>query len=195
MSRSGSVVRRRRVLATEHVIGWNFSATWFQRRAGLTTLVATTAGGSQSVPVLDVPEDQAVRVAEQALPDLVRAVPRGPLGSRHVLQGAGGQPRRDRHPGVPGRLRARRAHGRGVPARGPQLAAPAEGRRGVRDRRARATRCAPTSTSRRSSRSRRRPAPTRSTPATASCPRTRTWPRPARRRASRSSARRPTCWS
>jgi putative membrane protein len=68
---SGSVVRRRRVLEVDHVIGWNFHATWFQRRAGLTTLVATTAGGSQAVPVLDVPEDEAVRVAHAALPDLV----------------------------------------------------------------------------------------------------------------------------
>jgi putative membrane protein len=71
VSRSGSLVRRRRILEVQHVIGWNLSSTWFQRRAGLTTLVATTAGGSQTVPVLDVPEDEAVRVAHAALPDLV----------------------------------------------------------------------------------------------------------------------------
>ena len=71
VARSGSVVRRRRILEVDHVIGWNFQATWFQRRAGLTTLVATTAGGSQSVPVLDIPEDAAVRVAREALPPLV----------------------------------------------------------------------------------------------------------------------------
>ena len=33
--------------------------------------LATTAGGSQAVPVLDVPEDEAVRVAATALPDLL----------------------------------------------------------------------------------------------------------------------------
>ena len=71
VSRSGSLVRRRRILEVDHVIGWNFTSTWFQRRAGLTTLVATTAGGSQTVPVLDVPEEEAVRVAHAALPDLV----------------------------------------------------------------------------------------------------------------------------
>lgn len=71
VSRSGCLVRRRRVIEVEHVIGWNLRATWFQRRAGLTTLVATTAGGSQAVPVLDVPEDEAVRVAHEALPDLL----------------------------------------------------------------------------------------------------------------------------
>jgi putative membrane protein len=71
VSRSGSLVRRRRILEVDHVIGWNFRATWFQRRAGLTTLVATTAGGSQAVPVLDVPEAEAVRLAHEALPELV----------------------------------------------------------------------------------------------------------------------------
>ncbi|HCB05348.1 MAG TPA: hypothetical protein DEQ43_14075 [Nocardioides bacterium] len=71
VARSGSVVRRRRVLEVDHVIGWNFRATWFQRRAGLATLVATTAGGNQAVEVLDVPDDEAVRIAHRALPDLV----------------------------------------------------------------------------------------------------------------------------
>jgi putative membrane protein len=71
VARSGSVVRRRRILEVDHVIGWNFQATWFQRRAGLTTLVATTAGGNQAVTVLDVPEDEAVRVAHTALPELI----------------------------------------------------------------------------------------------------------------------------
>jgi putative membrane protein len=71
VARSGSLVRRRRVLEVDHVIGWNLRATWFQRRAGLTTLVATTAGGNQAVEVLDVPEDEAVRVAHAALPELV----------------------------------------------------------------------------------------------------------------------------
>jgi putative membrane protein len=71
VARSGSVVRRRRILEVDHVIGWNLRTTWFQRRAGLTTLVATTAGGSQAVPVLDVPEHEAVRVAHAALPELL----------------------------------------------------------------------------------------------------------------------------
>ncbi|WP_372736309.1 PH domain-containing protein [Nocardioides sp.] len=71
VSRSGSMVRRRRVIDVEHVIGWNLRATWFQRRVGLTTLVATTAGGSQAVPVLDIPEQMALEVADQALPGLL----------------------------------------------------------------------------------------------------------------------------
>ena len=50
VARSGSMVRRRSALRVDDVIGWNFRATWFQRRVGLTTLVATTAGGGQAVP-------------------------------------------------------------------------------------------------------------------------------------------------
>jgi putative membrane protein len=71
VARAGSVVRRRRALDVDHVIGWNFRATWFQRRVGLTTLVATTAGGGQAVPVLDIPEELALALAEDALPELV----------------------------------------------------------------------------------------------------------------------------
>ena len=71
VARAGSVVRRRRALHVDHVIGWNYRATWFQRRVGLTTMVATTAGGGQAVPILDIPEELAVELSERALPDLL----------------------------------------------------------------------------------------------------------------------------
>ncbi|WP_148614077.1 PH domain-containing protein [Nocardioides rubriscoriae] len=71
VARSGSLARRREILGVDHVIGWNLRATWFQRRAGLTELAATTAGGGGSVRLLDVPEADAVRLADQALPGLV----------------------------------------------------------------------------------------------------------------------------
>jgi putative membrane protein len=70
VARSGSLARRREALEVDHVIGWTFRSTWFQRRAGLTTLVATTAGGRQSVTLLDVPEGRAVELARLALPEL-----------------------------------------------------------------------------------------------------------------------------
>ena len=70
VARSGSLDRRREVLEVDHVIGWTFRSTWFQRRTGLTTLVATTAGGRQSVTLLDVPEARAVELAGLALPEL-----------------------------------------------------------------------------------------------------------------------------
>lgn len=71
VARSGSLYRQRQALAVDDVIGWTFRATWTQRRVGLTTLVATTAGGPQSVTIRDVPEDAAVELACDALPDLV----------------------------------------------------------------------------------------------------------------------------
>ena len=73
VARSGSLNRRREALAVDHVIGWTLRSTWFQRRQGLTTLVATTAGGRQSVTVLDVPETRAVELARLALPELIGA--------------------------------------------------------------------------------------------------------------------------
>jgi putative membrane protein len=77
VARSGSLTRKRELLATDAVIGWNLRSTWFQRRAGLVTLVATTAGGNQSVTVLDVPEGTAVSLAADAVPDLVEQFARG----------------------------------------------------------------------------------------------------------------------
>lgn len=71
VARSGSLTRRRELLATDAVIGWNLRSTWFQRRAGLVTLVATTAGGNQRVTVLDVPEGVAIDLASRAVPGLV----------------------------------------------------------------------------------------------------------------------------
>jgi putative membrane protein len=71
VARSGSLARRREILAVDHVIGWNLRATWFQRRAGLTSLAATTAGGGGAVTLLDVPEGDAVRLADEAIPGLV----------------------------------------------------------------------------------------------------------------------------
>jgi putative membrane protein len=71
VARSGCLDRRRDALQVGGVIGWNFRASWSQRRAGLTTLVATTAGGRQSVTVLDVPDDAALALARAATPDLL----------------------------------------------------------------------------------------------------------------------------
>jgi putative membrane protein len=71
VARSGSLNRRREVLHTPSVIGWNLRATWFQRRADLTDLVATTAGGRQRVQVLDLDEASATDLAVTATPGLL----------------------------------------------------------------------------------------------------------------------------
>jgi len=71
VARSGSLDRRREALQTPSVIGWNQEATWFQRRVGLTDLVATTAGGRQRVRVLDLDEGSATALAATATPGLL----------------------------------------------------------------------------------------------------------------------------
>ena len=62
---------RRDALQRDGIIGWNLRQTWFQRRAGLATLVATTSAGRQGYSTLDVPEDEAVAVARAVTPDLL----------------------------------------------------------------------------------------------------------------------------
>jgi putative membrane protein len=69
--RAGSLDRRTEAVEVDGVIGWNLRATWFQRRAGLTTLVATTAGGRQAVTAVDVPDRTALAVAREAHPHLL----------------------------------------------------------------------------------------------------------------------------
>lgn len=67
----GSLVRRRCALACDGVIGWNLHQSFFQRRAGVVTLVATTAAGKQSYRVTDVPQAEALQVADRGLPGLL----------------------------------------------------------------------------------------------------------------------------
>ncbi len=80
VARSGSLMRRRAILETPAVIGWTFTSTWFQRRVGLTTVLATMAGGRQSVTVLDVPEGTGTALARDAVPGLVSQFLEAPAG-------------------------------------------------------------------------------------------------------------------
>jgi len=69
--RWGSLRGRRDALQRTGIIGWNIKQTWFQRRAGLVSLTATTAAGQQSYEILDVPEAEAIAFADAAVPGLV----------------------------------------------------------------------------------------------------------------------------
>ena len=71
VTRAGSIYRRRDLLTCDGIIGWNVRQSFFQRRAGLATLTATTAAGRQRYAVLDVPVPMALSLAEQALPGLL----------------------------------------------------------------------------------------------------------------------------
>jgi putative membrane protein len=69
--RSGSLVRRRCAVAAEGIIGWNVERSFFQRRAGLATLVATTAAGHQHYDVQDVALAEALGLADDLVPGLL----------------------------------------------------------------------------------------------------------------------------
>ncbi len=71
VTRFGSLVRRHSAVSTSGVIGWNLRSTFFQRRAGLTTLTATTAAGKQRYRVVDLHARDAVAFADAALPGLL----------------------------------------------------------------------------------------------------------------------------
>jgi putative membrane protein len=65
IAQSGSLSRTRVVLATEGIIGWNIRRSFFQRRAGLATLIATTAAGRHRYAIPDIPFEDAWPLIEQ----------------------------------------------------------------------------------------------------------------------------------
>jgi putative membrane protein len=71
VTRWGSVVRRRVALNRDGIIGWNIGRSFFQRRAGLATLTATTAAGRQAYNLPDVELAEALRTAERGIPGLL----------------------------------------------------------------------------------------------------------------------------
>lgn len=71
VTRQGSVIRRRYMLSSEGIIGWNEHQSYFQRRAGLVTLTATTAAGKQAYEIVDVETATAIAVADRATPGLL----------------------------------------------------------------------------------------------------------------------------
>jgi putative membrane protein len=68
VARAGSVERRRDCVQTAGIIGWTVRQTWFQRRAGVATLVAATAAGTKRYVLIDVPAGMAWTVAATASP-------------------------------------------------------------------------------------------------------------------------------
>src|SRR3954452_36410 len=71
VARAGSLIRRRAMLSRDGIIGVNVSRSFFQRRAGLVPLTATSAAGAQAYAILDVTPEDAVRVAQAAAPGLL----------------------------------------------------------------------------------------------------------------------------
>ncbi len=67
---SPAATRTRTALERDGIIGWNVSESFFQRRVGLVTLVATTAAGPERVSVVDVPRETALRLADRTTPGM-----------------------------------------------------------------------------------------------------------------------------
>lgn len=71
VSGGGTLGRERTALERAGIIGWVIQQSFFQRRRGLATLVATTAAGPEHVEVVDLPLEMAVALADAATPDLL----------------------------------------------------------------------------------------------------------------------------
>nr|WP_158846842.1 PH domain-containing protein [Saccharothrix deserti] len=72
LARAGSAIRETVALQRTGIIGWRVSRSFFQRRAGLVTISATTAAGDGAYHVIDVAEADGLALADEAVPDLLR---------------------------------------------------------------------------------------------------------------------------
>ncbi|MFC4605619.1 PH domain-containing protein [Rhodococcus kronopolitis] len=68
VTRSGSLDRGRHSLEADGIIGWTVRQTFFQRRAGVATVVAATPAGTRRYEVLDLPADEAWALVESVTP-------------------------------------------------------------------------------------------------------------------------------
>jgi putative membrane protein len=68
VARAGSLDRRRDCIAAEGIIGWTVRQTFFQRRAGVATLIAATAAGVKNYRVIDAPAELSWSIAGEASP-------------------------------------------------------------------------------------------------------------------------------
>ncbi|MBF8193434.1 PH domain-containing protein [Nonomuraea sp. K274] len=67
--RSGSLRRSHAVIERRAVVGWRLRQTWFQRRAGVLTLIAGVGAGKGGYSALDVSEAQAAQFPAEVTPD------------------------------------------------------------------------------------------------------------------------------
>lgn len=82
VTRSGTVRRSTAALERSGVIGWTVRQSYFQRRAGLLDLTATTAAGTGAYAVYDTGAGEGLRLASEAVPGLLAP----------FLEGDGGDP-------------------------------------------------------------------------------------------------------
>ncbi|MEU4521308.1 PH domain-containing protein [Amycolatopsis sp. NPDC024027] len=71
VTRSGSLDRGTAAVRCDGLTGIVLERSYFQRRAGLVTLIAPVAAGKGKYPVLDIGEADALALADRALPGLL----------------------------------------------------------------------------------------------------------------------------
>ncbi|MFD2795813.1 PH domain-containing protein [Promicromonospora vindobonensis] len=72
VARSGTVRRATVALQRRAVVGWTVRQSVLQRRAGLVTVVATTAAGSGAYAVRDAAQQDGLALADAGVPGLLR---------------------------------------------------------------------------------------------------------------------------
>ncbi|MGN9841788.1 PH domain-containing protein [Nonomuraea sp. H19] len=84
--RSGSLRRSKAVIERRAVVGWRLRQTWFQRRAGVLTLIAGVGAGKGGYSAIDVSEAQGAAFPAEVTPEWLApfltppAEPRPPAG-------------------------------------------------------------------------------------------------------------------
>ncbi|MBJ8343657.1 PH domain-containing protein [Antrihabitans sp. YC2-6] len=68
VTQSGSLDRRRNCVQSAGIIGWTVRQSFFQRRAGVATIVAATPAGQGHYDVLDLPAEDAWALIEAVQP-------------------------------------------------------------------------------------------------------------------------------
>ncbi|WP_336205852.1 PH domain-containing protein [Nonomuraea sp. LPB2021202275-12-8] len=67
--RSGSLRRAQAVVERRAVVGWRLRQTWFQRRAGVLTMIAGVGAGKGGYSAIDVSEAQATAFPSEVTPE------------------------------------------------------------------------------------------------------------------------------
>jgi putative membrane protein len=71
VSRSGSLDRETVALQRTGIIGWKFTRTIFQKRAGLLSVTAITAAGKGDYTITDIAESDGLTLADTTIPQLL----------------------------------------------------------------------------------------------------------------------------
>ncbi len=83
ITRRGALERDRDCLEAPGVIGWTVRRTYFQRRAGLATVVAASAAGKKKYSIVDLPVEQAWTLIEQVTPGYLGTPTPADTGNRN----------------------------------------------------------------------------------------------------------------